>query len=605
MERPIPYEGDKNYIFVSYSHKDSARVWPVIERMQKDGFRVWYDDGISPGSEWDENIARHVKECSFFIAFMSENYLASDNCKDELNYSRDLDKQQLIIYLDPVELPPALAMRIGRNQAIMKYGMNDDEFYGKLYDAQGIEYQHKDNTAPKITLERPQEVHTKEVRKNKILLPLLAGALALVIAGAGLMWFGGRDNTAPVNSDNTQTSATDSSATDSDELIEVSNVEIFNDENFRISALGTELDSQYLKLKLAFENKTEHEAYIYDSPFYLNGVRLDSKWPGIAIPAGKSVFDEVLFSREEMKKYWLDSEDITSFETSISGHFTDNSASFYGEPFTYYPYGEENAKIAEYVPADGDFILYDNEEFTVAVRNFEKHLSTGEDHEYWNPEYIFVNKSAEAKRCEIVKSTFNNYVTNPQANVSIGPDKIMCVDSYFNETEYCVEEYGKTLKLSGEIFIGPSSEDWREDDKTYPFTIYPEGEEAAKALKPREIKPEQIIYQDEFMLFAYLGTEVTNEAATSLYYAVNLSDIELEAHISTTRRDLEEDEARGYGVDRVLRPGEEVLWDIRYIYNYVHSDSIEDTTVLYAKYNQEDNSYFYEEVVVDLYEITE
>lgn len=81
MERPVAYMGEEPYIFVSYSHKDSERVWPIIARLQADRFRVWYDDGINPGTEWDSNIASHIKNCSFFLVFISENYLASENCK--------------------------------------------------------------------------------------------------------------------------------------------------------------------------------------------------------------------------------------------------------------------------------------------------------------------------------------------------------------------------------------------------------------------------------------------------------------------------------------------------------------------------------------------
>ena len=74
------------YIFVSYSHKDSNFTIPLINRLKKEGYHVWYDDGIDPGTEWDENIANHIENCSYFVAVISNNYLQSDNCKDELNY---------------------------------------------------------------------------------------------------------------------------------------------------------------------------------------------------------------------------------------------------------------------------------------------------------------------------------------------------------------------------------------------------------------------------------------------------------------------------------------------------------------------------------------
>ena len=139
MRKIIPYKGQEPYIFISYAHRDGVEVRSVLERMQRDGYRVWFDEGIDPGTEWDEVIASHVKHCGYFIAFVSENYLASGNCKDELNYARDLDKKQLLVYLRPVELPDGMAMRLGRLQNVGKSRYADEEdFYGKLYEADGI-----------------------------------------------------------------------------------------------------------------------------------------------------------------------------------------------------------------------------------------------------------------------------------------------------------------------------------------------------------------------------------------------------------------------------------------------------------------------------------
>ena len=132
----------KPYVFISYSHRDSDRVLEIMNRMLQEGFNVWYDGGIDPGTEWDENIAYHVNNCSYFIAFVSDGYIGSKNCKDELNYSRDLDKEQLLVYLDDVNLPSGMAMRMNRIQAIYwnKYDdSNIEEAYKKLFNASGIE----------------------------------------------------------------------------------------------------------------------------------------------------------------------------------------------------------------------------------------------------------------------------------------------------------------------------------------------------------------------------------------------------------------------------------------------------------------------------------
>lgn len=127
------YKGGESYVFVSYSHRNREQVLPVVDYMQRQGLRVWFDEGIDPGTEWDENIASHVRKCDFFIAFLSEEYLESDNCKDELNYARDLNKKRLLVYLKNVSLPDGMAMRLNRSQAIHKYLYGDEnKFYEKL-----------------------------------------------------------------------------------------------------------------------------------------------------------------------------------------------------------------------------------------------------------------------------------------------------------------------------------------------------------------------------------------------------------------------------------------------------------------------------------------
>lgn len=140
MNVPKPYQGNEKFIFISYSHRDTAKVFPIIFKLMENGYRVWYDQGIDPGTEWDENIANHIYSCGYFVAFMSSNYLGSSNCKDELNYARDLEKDRLIVYLEEVTLPAGMAMRVNRLQSIFKYTYpNEADFYEKLFAASNIE----------------------------------------------------------------------------------------------------------------------------------------------------------------------------------------------------------------------------------------------------------------------------------------------------------------------------------------------------------------------------------------------------------------------------------------------------------------------------------
>ncbi len=138
--RIYPYAGNDPFIFASYSHRDMEMVFDIIRGFQKRGYRVWFDEGIDPGTEWDEYIADHIDKCSYMIAFLSDNYFGSSNCRDELAFARDMEKPLLLVYLRDEELPPGMKLRLNRLQAIHWYSYEEKKlFYEKADTAAGIE----------------------------------------------------------------------------------------------------------------------------------------------------------------------------------------------------------------------------------------------------------------------------------------------------------------------------------------------------------------------------------------------------------------------------------------------------------------------------------
>ena len=134
-----PYHGSEPYIFISYSHRNADRASAIIRSLNRAGYRVWYDEGLIPGREWDENIARIIMGCGYFIALITREYLASSNCKDELNYARDKNKPILLIYLDEVALPAGMELRLGRLFAVhYNQYSTTEEFYLKVFSADGL-----------------------------------------------------------------------------------------------------------------------------------------------------------------------------------------------------------------------------------------------------------------------------------------------------------------------------------------------------------------------------------------------------------------------------------------------------------------------------------
>ncbi|MBQ9347979.1 MAG: toll/interleukin-1 receptor domain-containing protein, partial [Oscillibacter sp.] len=114
-----PYEGQEPYIFASYSHRDSGTVLPILDAMNKRGFRVWYDQGIPGAAEWETEIANHVATCAVCLAFHSKHSQTSEHCDAELMYARKKNRPILSVYLeDGVELNPGVEMYLTRYQSV-------------------------------------------------------------------------------------------------------------------------------------------------------------------------------------------------------------------------------------------------------------------------------------------------------------------------------------------------------------------------------------------------------------------------------------------------------------------------------------------------------
>lgn len=129
------YEGDKPYIFISYAHKDRELVFPEIKKFHDEGYPIWYDDGITPGQEWDDEIGTFLMNCSLLVIFISENSMNSTNVKDEIKLALDKNINVVPIYLEKTELPPGLELRLSNKHAIFKYLATEEDYIKDCFKA--------------------------------------------------------------------------------------------------------------------------------------------------------------------------------------------------------------------------------------------------------------------------------------------------------------------------------------------------------------------------------------------------------------------------------------------------------------------------------------
>ena len=123
-----PYEGTEPYVFISYSHKDSAQVFPILQTLHDRGLRVWYDKGIDPGSEWPEEIATHLLGCGLFLLFMSPEAAESHNVRREITMAIDKQKPLMNVYLRETELQPGLQLQLNLIQYVSYSSLDNQDF---------------------------------------------------------------------------------------------------------------------------------------------------------------------------------------------------------------------------------------------------------------------------------------------------------------------------------------------------------------------------------------------------------------------------------------------------------------------------------------------
>ena len=134
------YEGQEPYIFVSYCHKDKESVIPVIQRIIGKGYRIWFDRGIHPGSEWPEIVAEHLDKCAVFMIFISDNYMQSQNCIREIHFAVARNKKLISVMMEEVKLTPGVEMQLCVSQALRYDEYPDkDRFFADLYRAEALE----------------------------------------------------------------------------------------------------------------------------------------------------------------------------------------------------------------------------------------------------------------------------------------------------------------------------------------------------------------------------------------------------------------------------------------------------------------------------------
>ena len=113
------YNGTEPFLFVSYSHRDSVEVSRILEYIDKEKFRMWYDDTMEIGEDFREELRSKIEASCGILLFISESSLNSKYCGMEIITAYKYNKRIYPFYLeDDVKIPAALKMILENLQHI-------------------------------------------------------------------------------------------------------------------------------------------------------------------------------------------------------------------------------------------------------------------------------------------------------------------------------------------------------------------------------------------------------------------------------------------------------------------------------------------------------
>ena len=133
MKRPFSaYQGDEPYVFVCYAHENADGVYAELQRLHDAGVRIWYDEGVSPGARWSDELARALSGAALVLFFCTPQSAKSKHCQDEVSFALDEKRPLLVIQEGVVDLPPGMRLQLGPQQSILKHELSAPQFREKL-----------------------------------------------------------------------------------------------------------------------------------------------------------------------------------------------------------------------------------------------------------------------------------------------------------------------------------------------------------------------------------------------------------------------------------------------------------------------------------------
>jgi hypothetical protein len=107
-------------IFITYSRSNQNEVTSLVKDLEELGHDIWYDQDLSGGQSWWDNILSKIRGCDLYIFAITPEALDSTACKRELKYAEALRRNSLPVLMRP-DVSMAMAPRYLSNMQYVNY----------------------------------------------------------------------------------------------------------------------------------------------------------------------------------------------------------------------------------------------------------------------------------------------------------------------------------------------------------------------------------------------------------------------------------------------------------------------------------------------------
>lgn len=124
------YVGNEPYLFISYSHRDTEKVYQTLDLLHDRKYRIWYDESCETGNDFRDELRTKIENCEAVILFVSNASMTSPFCGMEIIVARENGKRIFPVYVEEdVAVPPAFQILLSNTH----HGSVND--YNKLIKA--------------------------------------------------------------------------------------------------------------------------------------------------------------------------------------------------------------------------------------------------------------------------------------------------------------------------------------------------------------------------------------------------------------------------------------------------------------------------------------